>query len=141
MKWYLKVLKQYADFSGRARRTEYWMFVLFNIIFALVAIAIDNLLGITFSFSGPDGTAVPFFYGYIYVLYNLAILLPSLAVGVRRLHDVGKSGWMMLIALIPLVGGIWLLVLFCTDSQSGPNKWGENPKEEPLANFPEFKQA
>lgn len=141
MKWYLKVLRQYADFSGRARRTEYWMFTLFNIIFALLTMAIDNLLGITFSFSGVDGTPVPFFYGYIYVLYNLFILLPSLAVGVRRLHDVGKSGWMMLVALIPLVGGIWLLVLFCTDSQSGPNKWGANPKEEPLANFPEFKQA
>jgi uncharacterized membrane protein YhaH (DUF805 family) len=66
---------------------------------------------------------------------------PPHNIGVRRLHDVGKSGWMMLIALIPLVGGIWLLVLMCTDSQSGPNKWGENPKEEPLANFPEFKQA
>jgi uncharacterized membrane protein YhaH (DUF805 family) len=141
MKWYLKVLKQFADFSGRARRTEYWMFVLFNIIFALIAIATDNLFGFTFSFNSVDGTPLPIFYGYIYVLYNLVILVPSLAVVVRRLHDVGKSGWMLLIALIPIIGGIWLLVLLCTDSQGGPNKWGDNPKEEPLANFPEYQQA
>jgi uncharacterized membrane protein YhaH (DUF805 family) len=141
MKWYLKVLKQYADFSGRARRTEYWMFVLFNIIFALIAIAIDNLLGFTFSFNSVDGTPLPIFYGYIYVLYNLVILVPSLAVVVRRLHDVGKSGWMFFIALIPIIGGIWLLVLLCADSQGGSNKWGDNPKEEPLANFPEYQQA
>jgi uncharacterized membrane protein YhaH (DUF805 family) len=140
MKWYLKVLKQYADFSGRSRRTEYWMFVLFNFIFACIAMLIDNVLGITFHFGGADGTAVPFFYGYIYVLYTLAVLVPGLAVLVRRLHDVGKSGWMFLIALIPIIGAIWLLVLLCTDSQPGSNKWGFNPKEEPLSNFPEYSQ-
>lgn len=141
MKWYLKVLRQYADFSGRARRTEYWMFTLFNVIFTCIAMGIDNVLGITFSFAGADGTSVPFFYGYVYVLYALAMLVPSLAVSVRRLHDVGKSGWMLLIALIPIIGGIWLLVLMCTDSQQGTNKWGENPKEEPLTNFPEYRGA
>lgn len=120
MNWYLKVLKQYADFSGRARRKEYWMFVLFNIIFAIVAMTLDNVLGIAMEGIG---------YGPLYGLYVLALLIPILAVGVRRLHDVGKSGWMILIALIPLVGAIWLLVLFCTDSQQGTNKWGENPKE------------
>jgi uncharacterized membrane protein YhaH (DUF805 family) len=139
MKWYLKVLRQYTDFSGRARRTEYWMFVLFNLIFAVAAMAVDNLLGITFKFTGPDGTPMPFFYGYVYVFYALAAFLPGLAVLVRRLHDVGKSGWMILISLIPLVGFIWLLVLLCTDSQGGSNKWGDNPKEEPLANFPEYR--
>lgn len=120
MNWYLKVLKQYADFSGRARRTEYWMFVLFNMIFASVAIILDNILGIAMEGIG---------YGPLYGLYVLAMLIPGLAVGVRRLHDVGKSGWMFLIGLIPLVGAIWLLVLFCTDSQQGNNKWGLNPKE------------
>jgi uncharacterized membrane protein YhaH (DUF805 family) len=141
MKWYLKVLRQYVDFSGRARRTEYWMFVLFNLIFACAAMAVDNLLGITFKLIGPGGDPLPIFYGYVYLLYALAVFLPGLAVLVRRLHDVGKSGWMILIALIPLVGAIWLIVLLCTDSQSGPNQWGNNPKEEPLSNFPEYKPA
>lgn len=116
------------------------MFVLFNLIFATVAVGIDNVLGFTFKFTNIDGSPLPSFYGYIYVLYCLVLLVPGLAVGVRRLHDVGKSGWMMLIALIPFVGAIWLLVLFCTDSQEGSNKWGENPKQ-PLANFPEYSQA
>lgn len=120
MNWYLKVLKQYADFSGRARRKEYWMFALFNMIFAIVAMILDNVLGIAMEGIG---------YGPLYGLYALAMLIPGLAVGVRRLHDVGKSGWMFLIVLIPLIGGIWLLVLFCTDSEVGSNKWGENPKE------------
>lgn len=120
MNWYLKVLKQYADFSGRARRTEYWMFVLFNIIFAIIAMVLDNILGIAIEGIG---------YGPLYGLYALTLLIPGLAVGVRRLHDVGKSGWMFLIVFIPIIGPIWLLVLFCTDSQQGSNKWGENPKE------------
>lgn len=120
MNWYLKVLKQYADFSGRARRKEYWMFVLFNMIFAFVAMIIDSMLNLSFEGIG---------YGPIYGLYTLVMIIPSLSVVVRRLHDVGKSGWMFLISLIPLVGAIWLLVLIVTDSQEGANKWGENPKE------------
>ena len=141
MKWYLKVLKQYADFSGRARRTEYWMFTLFNIVFTIVAMGIDVGLGLTFKFTDAYGDPVPMFYGYVYALYALFVLLPGIAVSVRRLHDVGKTGWMLLIALIPIVGAIWLLVLMCTDSQSGPNKYGENPKEEPLSHFLEGSQA
>lgn len=120
MNWYLKVLKQYADFSGRARRSEYWYFVLFNMIFAIVAVVLDNILGTAIEGVG---------YGPIYGLYVLALLVPGLAVAVRRLHDVGKSGWMFLIVLIPLIGAIWLLVLSFTDSQPGTNKWGPNPKE------------
>ena len=119
MNWYLKVLRQYADFSGRARRKEYWMFVLFNSIFAIAAMLLDNLFGITMG-------NIP--YGPIYIMYGLALFIPGLAVLVRRLHDTGKSGWMVLISLIPLIGGIWLLVLLVTDSESGTNKWGENPK-------------
>jgi uncharacterized membrane protein YhaH (DUF805 family) len=130
MKWYLKVLRHYTDFSGRARRTEYWMFVLFNIIFCIVAATIDNLLGITFKFDGPTGDPLPIYYGYVYALYALAVFLPGLAVAVRRLHDVGKSGWMFFIVLIPIIGAIWLIVLFCTDSQDGSNKWGPNPKTD-----------
>ncbi|SMO84844.1 Uncharacterized membrane protein YhaH, DUF805 family [Saccharicrinis carchari] len=119
MNWYLTVLKNYADFSGRARRKEYWMFVLFNIIFAIVAIVVDNILGITFG-------VIP--YGPVYLLYGLAVIIPSVAVGVRRLHDIGKSGWMILISLIPIIGGIWLLVLMVTDSVPGDNQYGPNPK-------------
>lgn len=120
MNWYLKVLNQYADFSGRARRKEYWMFVLFNMIFAIVAMILDNVLGIAWELIG---------YGPLYALYLLVMFIPGLAVSVRRLHDVGKSGWMFLIVLIPIVGVIWFLVLLCSDGQQGSNKWGQNPKE------------
>jgi uncharacterized membrane protein YhaH (DUF805 family) len=115
MEWYLKALRQYADFEGRARRKEYWMFTLFNLIFAILAVVIDGLIG-----TG----------AIIYLFYVLGTLIPNLSVSVRRLHDVGKSGWMYLVALIPLVGFIWLLVLFTTDSQPGDNEYGPNPKEE-----------
>ncbi len=120
MNWYLKVLKQYADFNGRARRKEYWMFALFNMIFAIVAMILDNILGLT-------AEKLP--YGVFYFLYALAVLIPGLAVAVRRLHDIGKSGWMILITLIPLIGTIWLLALMVTDSNPGENEYGQNPKE------------
>jgi uncharacterized membrane protein YhaH (DUF805 family) len=120
MNWYLKVLKQYADFNGRARRKEYWMFALFNFIFTIVAIILDYAL---------DLTAGELPYGVIYFLYTLAVFIPSLAVVVRRLHDVGKSGWMILIPLIPLIGSIWLFILLVTDSKPGENQYGQNPKE------------
>ncbi len=113
MNWYLKVFRQYADFSGRARRTEYWMFALFNIIIGSILLAIDLGLGT---------------YGALYSIYGLVVLIPGLAVAVRRLHDVGKSGWFLLVGLIPIIGAIWLLILMVTDSQIGSNKWGENPK-------------
>jgi uncharacterized membrane protein YhaH (DUF805 family) len=125
MKWYLKVLKNYATFTGRAERSEFWFFFLFNFIFAILAMMLDNVLGTTLDMG--YGVSLP--YGYIYLVYVLAMFIPGLAVAVRRLHDVGKSGWMYFIVLIPLVGGIWLLVLFATDSQVGSNKWGENPLE------------
>lgn len=121
MNWYLKVLKQYADFNGRARRTEYWMFALFNVIFTIIAAVLDSILGLKFS---PE---IP--YGFIYLIYSLAMLIPSIAVGVRRLHDVDKSGWFYLIAFIPIIGGIWLLILFCTEGTPGRNQYGINPKE------------
>jgi uncharacterized membrane protein YhaH (DUF805 family) len=120
MNWYLKVLKQYGDFSGRARRKEYWMFALFNLIFTVIAMILDNVSGLT-------AGALP--YGVFYLIYVLAVLIPALAVAVRRLHDVGKSGWMILIALIPIIGAIWLLVLMVTDSNQGENRFGSNPKE------------
>ena len=119
MKWYLKVLNQYADFSGRARRMEYWMFVLFNVIFAFVATVIDNILG-----TAVEGVG----YGMVYALYFLAMFVPGLAVTVRRLHDVGKSGWMYFVIFIPVIGVIWFLVLMFTDGDSGTNEYGPSPK-------------
>ena len=123
MKWYLKVLQNYFTFSGRARRSEYWYFALFNLIFTVLAMVIDNVLGTTFQIGE---ISIP--YGYIYMLYAMALLIPGLAVMVRRLHDVGKSGWMFFVVLIPIIGGIWIIVLLCTDSVPNENKYGPNPK-------------
>lgn len=120
MDWYLGVLKKYADFNGRARRKEYWMFFLFNMIFAIIAMVLDNILGVSFGETG---------IGPIYLLYFLAILIPSLAVVVRRLHDTGKSGWFILLGFIPLVGGIILLVFMILEGNAGPNQYGPDPKE------------
>jgi len=125
MSWYLKVLKNYAVFTGRARRMEYWMFVLFNVIFLIIASFLDSLLGINYV----SGMGTDVGVGPIYTIYALAVMIPSIAVAVRRLHDIGKSGWWIFISLIPLVGPIWLLVLYLTDSQPGPNEYGPNPKE------------
>ncbi len=119
MKWYLAVVKKYAVFSGRARRKEYWMFCLFNFLFIVGAILLDNLLGTAIKGIG---------YGLIYGLYVLAMLLPSFGVGIRRMHDVGKSGWFFLIGLIPIVGSIWILILLCSDGNAAENKYGLNPK-------------
>jgi len=112
-------MKKYVVFSGRARRTEYWMFALINTIISIVAMVLDNVLGTT-----TEDKRSGLFSG----LFALATLLPSVAVYVRRLHDVGKSGWWMFIGLIPIVGAIWLFVLTVTDSQPGDNEYGENPK-------------
>ncbi|MGX4690553.1 DUF805 domain-containing protein [Streptomyces sp. JNUCC 63] len=112
MNWYLEVLKKYAVFSGRARRKEYWMFVLFNFIVSIVLLAIGKAIGVEV-LSG---------------LYSLAVLLPGLGVAVRRLHDTGRSGWWILIGLVPLVGFIVLLVFTVSDSQPGDNQYGPNPK-------------
>jgi uncharacterized membrane protein YhaH (DUF805 family) len=126
MNWYIDVLKKYAVFSGRARRKEYWMFFLFNFI---IAVVIGIFSGIATAYDANSNTSIaPIITGISY-LYSLAVLLPSLGVVIRRLHDLGKSGWWYFIAFIPLVGGIWLLVLMCTDGQVGVNQYGPNPKE------------
>ena len=124
MKWYLKCLNQYADFSGRARRTEYWMFTLFNMIFTLLTLFIGALLGT--ALFGASGTVIGSMG--LYVLYLIAIFIPGLSVFVRRLHDTENSGWMFFILLIPLIGSIWVFVLLIMDSKPGENKWGPNPK-------------
>lgn len=113
MQWYLKALQNYVGFQGRARRTEYWMFILFSVIVSFVISLIDSLVGLS---------------PILTYIYSLAVLLPSLAVLARRLHDTGRSGWWILIALIPLVGSIILIVFTCQDSQPNDNKYGKNPK-------------
>jgi uncharacterized membrane protein YhaH (DUF805 family) len=112
-------LRKYVDFTGRARRSEYWFFFLFTAIAGLVGAILDAIFGIrsdVYSGTGP-----------IEGLIHLALLLPSLAVGARRLHDTGRSGWWLLIGLIPVVGWIILIVFFVQDSQPD-NKYGPNPK-------------
>ena len=123
MKWYLKVVRDnYANFSGRARRQEYWMFVLFNMIFAFLIAFVGGLLGEMFN--APElGMA-------LYVIYLLAIIIPSIAVLVRRLHDIGKSGAWFFISFVPFIGGIWLLILMCTEGERIENQYGVDPKAE-----------
>ena len=120
MNWYLHVLKNYATFSGRARRKEYWMFFLISALISIVLTLLDILLG-TYS--------VEYEAGLFSGLYSLLILIPSIAVVVRRLHDTNRSGWWILISLIPLIGVIVLFVFICLDSQPGTNRFGVNPKE------------
>ena len=114
MKWYLEVLKKYAVFAGRARREEYWMFQLINILIIDVLYAID----------AKTRTAGPGIHlGLLSLLYSLAVVLPSLGVLVRRLHDTGRSGWWFFIGLIPLLGPLTLLVFTVLDSQPGENQY------------------
>ncbi len=121
MKWWLTCMKKYVVFSGRARRKEYWMFYLFSMIFLIVAIVLDELLGTFVEDSR---------YGVISSLLALALILPNLAVMVRRLHDVGKSGWLLLIIIIPVIGNICIFILLVTNSDPGDNQYGPNPKME-----------
>ena len=108
MKYYFDVLKNYANFNGRARRSEYWYFALFNFVIAMALIFFEAYIRTNL----------------IYPIYSLGVLIPSIAVGVRRMHDAGKSGWFILIP-------IYNLVLACTDGIPGMNEYGMNPKEDP----------
>ena len=119
MNWYLEVLKKYAVFDGRAQRAEYWYFFLFSMIISLVFVAIDIATG---SFNQESG------FGLLSGIYTLAVLIPTIAVGVRRLHDTNRTGWWMLLALVPLIGFIVLIVFFVIDSDPSANEYGENPK-------------
>lgn len=118
------VTKDYMNFQTRSRRKDYWMFVLFNAIISMVLV----VLGGVFSGGSSTSSGIGSIFMIVYGLYSLAILLPSIAITARRLHDTGRSGWLQLITLIPVVGGIILLVLLVQDSQPGSNKWGPNPK-------------
>jgi len=121
------ITQHYADFSGRARRKEFWMFMLFSSVFVVVAMILDKVLGTTICME-ILGECIDTGYGWVFLLSVIGINLPYLAVSVRRLHDVGKSGWFFLVNLIPLAGYIWYTVVVCTDSQPGTNQYGPNPK-------------
>lgn len=112
MEWYLKVLKEYANFKGRARRKEYWMFVLVNMIISFVIGFFSGLIDMPMLGS----------------VYSLVLFLPSLAVGARRLHDINKSGWYLLLMLLPLIGWVWLIILHAKEGDEGPNEYGADPK-------------
>ncbi|WP_203257838.1 DUF805 domain-containing protein [Hyunsoonleella ulvae] len=127
MNWYLKVVRDnYANFQGRARRQEYWMFTLINI---LIIFGVALLSGL---FVGNDDTA--FIPMILIGVYFLAILIPSIAVTVRRLHDTGKSGWYYLLSFIPYVGGIIMLVFTVQNGDVGTNKYGPDPKNPEIDN-------
>jgi uncharacterized membrane protein YhaH (DUF805 family) len=112
MQWFMKCLNQYADFSGRARRQEYWMFSLFYMIFVAAAVIVDVIL------------SMPIFT----LLFMLGVMIPSLSVMVRRLHDTDRSGWWCLVTLVPFVGGFILLFFLCVEGTQGVNRFGSNPK-------------
>lgn len=120
MSWYLEALKKYAVFSGRSRRMEFWYFVLFNLVVYIVLSLIDGLLG---TFNIVQGV------GLLSGIYSLAVLIPTLALWVRRLHDIDRTGWWVLINLIPLVGTIVLLVFALTPGTPGSNQYGPDPKQ------------
>ncbi|WP_145042337.1 DUF805 domain-containing protein [Gimesia chilikensis] len=121
MNWYLTVLKKYAEFSGRARRKEYWMFVLMNFLVSILISIVGAVIGDT------DGLIAVSLSG----VYALFIFIPSLAVTVRRLHDTNKSGWWILITFVPLIGGLVLLIFMIMDSDPNTNAYGANPKTAP----------
>lgn len=119
MNYFVMALKKYAVFSGRSRRAEYWYFILFSTIITFIVTFIDIAVS--------TGTGLDI--QLLGTLYGLAVVLPSLGVLVRRLHDTGRSGWYVFISIIPVIGMIVLLVWLATDSQSGMNQYGPNPKE------------
>ena len=120
MDWMLMPLKRYADFSGRSRRKEYWMFVLGVLIAAIVIGILEGLTGLSGMF-GP--------YGPLTTLLLLGIIVPSIAVQVRRFHDQDKSGWFVLLALVPILGGLAVLIFMCLEGTKGPNRFGPDPKQ------------
>jgi len=120
MNWYLEAVKnKYAVFDGRAHRQEFWYFMLFYLLIYTALSLVDHVIGAV-----EEQTGTGLFSG----LYALAMLVPSLAVGARRLHDTGRSGWWQLLSLIPILGVLILIFFFVQDSQPGDNQYGPNPK-------------
>ena len=127
MSWFVGAVKKYAVFAGRARRKEFWFFYLFYVIFALAAASVDSVLGTEYSVAETASI------GLFSSVFVIAMMLPTFAVLARRLHDIGRSGWWILIGLIPIIGAIVLLIFTVRDSQEGENRFGPNPKEAAAA--------
>ena len=125
-RYFIDTIKnRYAKFNGRATRSEYWFYMLFYFILAVLVGMIDTLLinpmlGATSQQAGEGG--------FLQIILALVLLVPSIAIGVRRLHDIGKSGWWLLIGLVPIIGALVLIYFYVTDSQAGSNQFGKNPK-------------
>ena len=133
MEWMLMPLRRYADFSGRSRRKEYWMFFLFNLLVATVLWCVIGLLMLMmYNMDASENAMMAMFMPLVglYILYVLAVFVPSMAVTVRRFHDQDKSGWMLLLGLIPGIGGIILFVFMCLEGTRGPNRYGPDPVED-----------
>lgn len=124
MEWMIMPLKRYADFSGRSRRKEYWMFVLFQTLVLIPVALVGAMLG-GIDESGTGGAL----FLILVAIFVLAFLVPGLAVQVRRFHDQDKSGWFILLGFIPYIGGIILFVFMCLEGTRGPNRFGPDPKD------------
>jgi uncharacterized membrane protein YhaH (DUF805 family) len=121
MDYMLMPLRRYAEFSGRSRRKEFWMFELGMLIAFVVLMTVEGMLGIN--------TMVGGVYGPLTTLLGLGLLVPSIAVAIRRLHDTDRSGWWLLLSFVPLVGALVLLFFYVSDGTSGPNRFGPDPKD------------
>lgn len=119
MNWYFDVIYKYAVFEGRARRKEFWLFYMFNLILMLIAVYADNITELG---------SIKYYIGPFFGVYTLFVMLPLISVTIRRLHDTGKSGWWVFIKLIPVIGSVWLLVILATEGNKGQNKYGNDPK-------------
>ena len=128
MNWYLEALRKYSDFTGRARRREYWFFVLFNTLIQIAAVVLDGIAG-TFR--------VELGVGLLSGIYSLAVLVPTFAVLARRLHDTDRSGWWILIGIVPLLGALVLMIFALFEGDPGENRFGPSPKapKDPTLGF------
>lgn len=138
MEWMIMPLKRYAEFSGRSRRKEYWMFTLgMVIVYVLFFVLVLGAMGAGTDPStgelGMFGSMFAGTAGIAFLVFILALFIPSLAVQVRRFHDQDKSGWFVLLNFIPYIGGIIVLVMMCLEGTKGPNRFGPDPKGENLA--------
>jgi uncharacterized membrane protein YhaH (DUF805 family) len=122
MNWYIKVIQNYTNFKGRARRKEYWMFILINILITIALSYTDTIV----HFNNPFVSGV----SALQSVYALAVLMPGIAVFVRRMHNIGKSGFWFFIVFVPIIGWIWLIVLLTTEGKSGRNRYGSDPKRK-----------